>query len=529
MGKKILILSALLITVMGISGCWSCGSYHDMKGDGPVDPSVEHKFFWDKECVPMAKKAAPAKEAKAEPAKEAPCAPCEAAAAQSGLIKVEKIMPAQVQINRPFEYKIKATNMSSHDVHEVSVAEELSDNFKFASAAPAAKQTGNVLVWNLGTLTANQSKEMVVKGSATSTKAIEVCATVDYVCPSCATVAVVEPMLDITHTAPQKVVICDQIPLTITVKNNGTGAAENVKITSKLPKGLVTVDGKSQVDVNVGTLAAGEAKEFKVATVAKQTGSYETVATAKADGLDAESAKLATIVTQPALKITKTGPETTYLGRSVEYEIVVTNTGDEAAVDTMIQDTIPAGVTNVAASAGGQVSGNTVVWAIGSLAPEASKTVKISYTPSDAGKFGNKATATAVCAEAVAASASTAIKGIPALLLEVIDVEDPIEVGKNETYVITVTNQGTAVATNVVVKSFFEDTMQYVSSSGATNGSYSEALSFAPLPKLAPGAKATWNVVVKAVKAGDVRFRVTMNSDQLDRDVQETESTYFYE
>ena len=35
-------------------------------------------------------------------------------------------------------------------------------------------------------------------------------------------------------------------------------------------------------------------------------------------------------------------------------------------------------------------------------------------------------------------------------------------------------------------------------------------------------------VVVKAIKPGDVRFRVTMNSDQLTRDVEETEATKFY-
>ena len=54
-------------------------------------------------------------------------------------------------------------------------------------------------------------------------------------------------------------------------------------------------------------------------------------------------------------------------------------------------------------------------------------------------------------------------------------------------------------------------------------------VSFAPLARLAPGAKATWRVVVKAVKPGDVRFKVTMNTDQLRRPVEETESTEMYE
>ena len=40
-------------------------------------------------------------------------------------------------------------------------------------------------------------------------------------------------------------------------------------------------------------------------------------------------------------------------------------------------------------------------------------------------------------AEAVSASAQTQIDAIAAILLEVIDLSDPIEVGGNETYLIT--------------------------------------------------------------------------------------------
>ena len=52
----------------------------------------------------------------------------------------------------------------------------------------------------------------------------------------------------------------------------------------------------------------------------------------------------------------------------------------------------------------------------------------------------NTAAAKGVCAEA-AASCETKVEGIPAILLEVIDLEDPIEVGAQTTYEIKVTNQ----------------------------------------------------------------------------------------
>ena len=84
--------------------------------------------------------------------------------------------------------------------------------------------------------------------------------------------------------------------------------------------------------------------------------------------------------------------------------------------------------------------------------------------------------------------------------------------------------------TDIAIVCTLEENETYVSSSGATRGRLEgNKITFQPLGSLAPKAKAQWNVVVKAVKAGDVRFTVTMNSDQLTRSVEETESTNLYE
>jgi len=248
-----------------------------------------------------------------------------------------------------------------------------------------------------------------------------------------------------------------------------------------------------------------------------------------AGGLKAES-ETTTVVRQPVLVITKTGPEKRYLGRSVTYEITITNKGDAAAEKLVVEDQLPTGVKSVIASNGGRPMGGKVVWNLGTLAPERSKKVSLTLSPMKAGSITNTAMATATCAQGVRASATTSVEGISAVLLEVIDVEDPIEIGSNETYVITATNQGSAPDTNIKIVCTLEDNMQYVSSSGATRGSsVGNTVTFSPLGSLAPKAKATWRVVVKAVKAGDVRFTVVMNTDQLTRPVQETEATHLYD
>jgi len=130
----------------------------------------------------------------------------------------------------------------------------------------------------------------------------------------------------------------------------------------------------------------------------------------------------------------------------------------------------------------------------------------------------------------VTSSTTTLIEGIPAILLEVVDLEDPVEVGKEETYVIMATNQGSADGTNISISCILEPNARFLSSKGPTEAMIKgDTIVLGPIKKLAPNAKATWRVNVKAVKNGDVRFKVAMTSDQIERAVEETEATTFYQ
>jgi uncharacterized repeat protein (TIGR01451 family) len=223
-------------------------------------------------------------------------------------------------------------------------------------------------------------------------------------------------------------------------------------------------------------------------------------------------------------------PGKQFLGRGLDYSVTVTNKGDGPARDTIIENTLPANSQFSSASDGGKMVGGKAVWILGTLAPNATKTVTMSLSASASGTYANAATAKAYCAAPVSANCSSEITGIPAILLEVVDVEDPVQLGNNETYVITVTNQGSAQDTNIKIAVTLEGNQQYVSSSGTTTGTASgQTVNFAPLAVLGAKEKATFRVVVKNVKTGDVRFKVSMTSDQLTRSVDETEATNVYE
>lgn len=448
-----------------------------------------------------------------------------------GIIQVDKTMPKEVRLNQPFTYVIKVANLIDMMLTDVVITETLSKEFTFKGSEPTALTEDNKLVWEIDSLGPKASKSIQISGVATDARQIEHCTAITHTIHDCAKVKVVEPTLELAKIAPMEALLCEPIPIEFVITNTGSGAAQNVQIVDTLPAGMQTVDGKGKITLDAGTLAAGESRRFSMKLRATKTGVYVNKAVAtSASGLRSESEATLTNVRQPILVITKAGPQRQYLGRPISYEITVLNKGDGPARNTMVEDLIPPGVTGVEATAGAQFSASKLVWELGTLEANTSKKVRVSYTPTREGDVMATATATAYCAETVTDSAKTAITGIAAARLEVIDLEDPVEVGNTTTYLITVTNQGSAADRNVRIVCTLDDKLQYVSSAGATAGSImGRTVSFGPLRRLEPRTKATWRVVARGARAGDVRFRVTMHTDELGLPVEGTEATHVYQ
>ncbi len=448
----------------------------------------------------------------------------------SSSILVEKCAPATVQVGMPFTFTLKVQNLTGLALKNVIVKDQLPANFKASKITPAAKNIGSQLVWQLGDLAPRASRDITITGVSSAPGRLENCLTVSHELEACMALNVIAPQLKLTKEAPADVLKCDPIPVKITVTNTGVGDARNVTIVDNLPDGLVTLDGKKKVNINVGILPAGKSQVYTINTKATKTGRFTNTATASAFGNLGAKASTTTVVRSPNLKITKTGPAMRFLGRPINYKITVTNTGNGEARNTIVEDVIPAGAKWVSASNGGKIVGGKIAWNLGTLKAKQSKTVSVKVTGTQLGTIVNTASANAYCANAVTATARTQVKGIPAILLECVDLQDPVEINGETTYVISVTNQGSLAGTNISFVLTLEDTMAYVGTTGPTKATIAgRTIRIAPLPSLAPQQKVSWRVRIKAVKSGDVRFQVRMNSDQISRPVEETESTNFYE
>ncbi len=450
---------------------------------------------------------------------------------KTSAIGIVKTAPREVVHNNPFTYELEATNFTNQPLENVTLTEKPSSTLQIRSSAPRGQisQDGTVS-WSLGRLEPRQSKTVRVTALASGEGAVSSCAAISYNSSLCTSIDVVQPKLLIAISGPTDVLRCDDIVYQYRVTNTGTGTVQDVRISDALPDGLMTTDGKNAVEFNVGALAPDQSRQHTARLKASKKGRFVYKATAIGKGgLTAVSNQVATQVREPQLQLIYNAPNQQFIGRNGTNEITVRNTGDGPANQTTIEHSVPTGLQLVSLSSGARQADGKILWNLGTLSPGQSQTVSLTLKGSREGTMHHTAVASATCASAVSAKAQTQYRGIPAILLEVVDLEDPTEVGSNQTYVITATNQGSAAGTNIRIVCTLEDNMQYLSTDGATVGRHSgDRVVFEPLISLSPAAKAEWRVTVKAVRPGDVRFKVSMTSDQLNRPVEETEATNMY-
>ncbi|MEJ2647020.1 MAG: hypothetical protein P8016_01270 [Sedimentisphaerales bacterium] len=547
---------SLILLVLVICGSLSCGGWHGFGKSKLKEPGYSEFLPVDRSAVPEQATSVPPIEVIPEenepqttypytetltPAMVSVQQPGSSVVsrtypwAECGIVQLDKIMPKETKKNEQFTYTIKLTNLTDTLLSDIVVTEEYPNSFKLISTNPLAQEAPNRLKWEIDSLGPKASRQITVSGMADYAEPMKYSTTVETpVVPAVATVQVVQPSLKLVKSVPSEAMLCDLIPMKYIITNNGTGTVTHIRITDTLPSGLRTTDGKAEISIDAGNLAEGQSREYTVELRAARIGTYTSKAFANSVdmGVRAESAETPTVVSQPVLAITKNGPEHLYIGRPVTYEIIVSNKSDVTARDIVVEDSMPEGVSSVNATAGAQLieSNTKLTWKLDSLAPNSSETFRVSYTPTIPGVITNAASATAYCAQAVSASMRTVVTGIPAVNLEVVDLDDPVRVGNRVTYMITVTNQGSAPLTNILVACVLEDYVKYISSAGATSGTMEgDKLRFLPLGSLAPHEKAVWRVVVAAVRPGDTRFKVILNSDELTRPVEETEATYLYE
>jgi uncharacterized repeat protein (TIGR01451 family) len=446
---------------------------------------------------------------------------------QKPALEIQKFAPAEIQVGKSAKFALQVRNVGGQSAAQVVIRDEVPHGTRVVSTTPHAESDGNFLVWELGALSTGEERTVEIELMPIAEGEIGSVATVTYAAQASAKTRCTMPQLAIRMTAPSQVMIGQEQRVKIELRNPGTGDATGVMLMENVPDNVKHAAGPA-LEFEVGTLKAGETREMELVLTAEKPGPVTNTLTARADGNLQVQQQVEFEVISPDLQLSVEGPQKRYLERPATYQVVVENPGTAPARDIELVTKLPKGMQFVKANNMGEYDAAThsVYWSLAQL-PEGEKgTVELVAMPIEAGQQTLEISGKAEQGLTDEVKQDVMIEGLAALMFEVRDTQDPIEVGGETSYEIRVLNQGSKAATNVQVVVSLPPGIQAISASGETQHTVQAGgVVFEPLAQLAPKTDTLFRVQVKGIQPGDQRVTVQVNTDDISQPIRREEST----
>ena len=361
-------------------------------------------------------------------------------------------------------YTVTVTNDGNADAKAVVVRDVLGKDLKFVSATGTYTfdEATNTITWAVDvdagkTETFTVVATVINYGNVTNSLVVG-----NKTFNKNVTVPEITPDKTVDNENPN---FGDDLTYTVTVKNEGSGNANDVIIVDALGKGLEYVSSTGNYDNKTNTitwkvdLASGETKTFTV--VAKIVG-YTDVTNEVTVGNKTSAVTVNIPEIIPAKDVNNTTPN---FGDKVEYTITVNNNANKDAKQVVIVDTLGKGLKFINASHNGKYdeSTRTITWIIDLDAGE-SAVFSVNAVVEAYGIINNTVV--------VGNKSDTKNITVPEIT-PIKKVENTVpNFGEEVTYFISVFNSAIVDAKQVVVVDYLDKGLKYVSSSH--NGVYDE-------------------------------------------------------
>lgn len=316
------------------------------------------------------------------------------------------------------------------------------------------------------------------------------------------------PHLTIQKYAPEGVQVHKAATFRVTVVNAGQTAAHGVEIRDMVPKGCQLISTKPRASRGaggelvweVGTMKPGDEISVEMQIMPTAEGELGSVATVR---FNAE-ASAKTIVTRPELVVTATVPKVVMINDSVTLNITVNNPGTGVATGVVLHERVPAGLQFAA--------GTDPKCEIGTLKPGETQRLQLTLTAVRAGTVTN----------VLSAEGDGALKAEDRTQLEI--VAPKLEIGmegpkrryleREATYVLSVSNPGTASAKQVQLVAYLPHGLKFVS---ANNFGHYEAATQTvhwTMDELPARDSDKVELVTLPIEAGDHKLRLEGRADK---------------
>ncbi len=312
---------------------------------------------------------------------------------------------------QPLAYTIVYSNASAVPATGVVITDTLPDFITGGYASPSPSGTiaaGETITWAIGPLAGNSGNLTILlvvtltvpiaDGTVLTNTAGVFCneGVSAHTGPVTTTVRSA-PAFQVTKTASHTPVRPgDRVTYTVAVTNTGTEDATGVVITDVLPAHTTFADATPPysgpaggvLTWTVGTLNVGASALYTLAVTVDVplTNGLQLVNRAyvsSAQGVTGTASAVVTVQSSPILHLVKSdAPDPVPALGTLVYTLVFSNTGDAVATGVWVTDTLPTGVTLVAASPPTTTQvGNVVAWYWGTLSPlDGPQTIALTVT-----------------------------------------------------------------------------------------------------------------------------------------------------
>ena len=428
---------------------------------------------------------------------------------------------AQASPNDELEYRILVENHSPAEAHQVRVRNNIPTNAKFLRATPPPDSLEGEIIWKLGSLPGNSSKEIKLVVMVTGTGEVDCISRVQYEHGQAVKTQLASPLL-IKMTGPIQAMLYDTLSYQIDIFNTGNSELTGVQLTNIIPDGLEfltskpSTSGENPLIWNIGAIPGGQSKRLEFQAAAKKTGEFINKATVTTtSGMKKETSSKVE-VGEVKLALNLGGPDRRNINRPTSYQITITNSGNQLVRGIKVSTKLDASTQFLAASGGGRNENGEIKWLIPQLAPKQRQTVQMVIKPTIAGTLKNR---TEVTADKIPTGWQvekiTIFENNNGLVAEIDKSIDPMEIGEQTALTLRLINNSPNPIKNLILSAISPDTTVVTEGRGPTNFSRQpDKVGFLPLPSLEPGKEVTYSLFLQAKKPGDGTFRLEYSADE---------------
>lgn len=418
---------------------------------------------------------------------------------------------------KPSTATLQLQNNGSHSVSGIRVEVVIPEGCRLQAFQPEPMTAEPTVRWNIGTLEANEARELKLELLPETASAVRLAAFVSMTSEAVGVIPVLRPQLAVSVSTEEVATLGRDISVNVDVNNPGTGVADAVVLRSQLPAGL-SFRQQDKLEIPLGSLRPAESRRIRVDLQGQRGGQYAVSFTAEATGDVQGAGETSVQVLEPQLAISIEGSESVMAGEVQELQLQIRNSGEIETSNVTARYHLPEGVELVGTA--GKVrtteQGRFLEWFVGAILPGNVSSIPIRLRTEIPGAIVHEAVALAEHGRpAVCRHSQTATGQARLEIVTAVDSAGSTD-STSSGWSVRVRNTGTEAATGVCFSCEIPRGLKLLSADGPS-GSLAEngIVIFRTIPSLEPGVEVIYRLQAERENSDSAEVRMRLVADQL--------------